>query len=216
MVQLQQHRQRSEQEQKYLLSANECSSWKINRSLLHIPPTHCSWTEHIHTTALPFKYYQCSKGLALRKLFLLQQRSGRQHADSMQTPLLSTNRTVTSCRTSFARKRLSPSSTCGLDTRVTWPRSPAKAKKVIFQKINTTVQFFRAQACCFSPILNTTLSDDQSSSSPSSDVALGTDVLDMKILPEKKSIIIKKAPHPHNFCPIHWVSLQFALATQKF
>lgn len=60
-----------------------------------------------------------------------------------------------------------------------------------------------------------TLSDDQSSSSPSSEVVVGTDVLDMKILPEKRAELLKKNPVSVQFL-LHLVSLQFALATQKF
>lgn len=59
----------------------------------------------------------------------------KQHTDLTQ--VFSTCRIATSCRTSFARKRLSPSSTCGLDTRVTWPRSPAKNKALFLRRHKT-------------------------------------------------------------------------------
>lgn len=57
-----------------------------------------------------------------------------------------------------------------------------------------------------------TLSDDHSSSSPSSEVVFGTDVLDMKMLPEK-GVQLLKSTFVSNFC-FMWLH-PFILAIQK-
>lgn len=93
----------------------------------------------------------------------------------------------TSCKTSLARYLLSPSSTWGLFTLVTWPRSPGERKywshEASEEKKDTNV-VTRLETRSILPILYTTLVVSPSSSSHSSQLA--TDLREMKMLPGTK------------------------------